>query len=94
MSFMRFDVEVDVTKPIISRFFHRLGARDVGKTWVQFRYKHLVDICYKCGSFRHLMSIYKKQLAIDGNRDLYGSWLCAKLGAHKLDSKCQFRWLH
>lgn len=51
MSFMRLQMEVDVTKPIPTGFFQMIRK---GKLWIQFCYETLGDLCYNCGLLRHL----------------------------------------
>lgn len=44
--YMRFSVEVDITKPLATSFFHKQGFRG---TWIQFCYEQMANMCYKCG---------------------------------------------
>lgn len=60
MKFIRFNMEVDITKPIPNGFFHKT---DKGGRWTQFTYERMADICYKCGRLGHFMHHCKYELA-------------------------------
>ncbi|KAK3014662.1 hypothetical protein RJ639_009557 [Escallonia herrerae] len=50
--FMRLRVEVDVELPLAKGFaLKRYGNEDA---WIQFRYEHLSDFCYRCGHLGHV----------------------------------------
>lgn len=92
-SYMRFSVELDVTKPIPIGFFHKMNH---GGRWMQFTYEKMVDIYYQCGSFGHFMNQCTYELARskflpnEEGTSLYGSWIKTKPGAYSLVSKASF----
>ncbi|KAH7512569.1 hypothetical protein FEM48_Zijuj12G0104500 [Ziziphus jujuba var. spinosa] len=51
MQFMRIQVEIEVTKPLLTGFFQNIEGK---KTWVNFYYEKLGDFCYHCGIIGHL----------------------------------------
>ncbi|PWA49962.1 hypothetical protein CTI12_AA455450 [Artemisia annua] len=49
--FLRFRVEIDITKPLVPGFFiSRSGGKE---SWVTFKYERLSDFCYRCGCLGH-----------------------------------------
>ncbi|GJT90720.1 uridine kinase-like protein [Tanacetum coccineum] len=49
--FLRFRVEVDVTKALVPGFF--VPRKDGRETWAQLKYEGLGDFCYNCGCLGH-----------------------------------------
>lgn len=85
LRFLRFNVELDTTKPISSGFFHKQGS---GGTWVHFRYERLADFCYQCGLLGH-QTHHCSQASFGSNTseaekfsNLYGPWIKAEFSAY------------
>ncbi|PWA95005.1 hypothetical protein CTI12_AA054370 [Artemisia annua] len=49
--FLRFRVEVNITKPIVPGFF--IPRSDGKESWITLKYERLSDFCYRCGCLGH-----------------------------------------
>ncbi|KAH7517407.1 hypothetical protein FEM48_Zijuj09G0060300 [Ziziphus jujuba var. spinosa] len=74
-------VEVDISKPLLTRFLHKVGN---GSSWIHFAYERLAEFCYMCGRISHskasCVNLQRVEERNDGEE--FGSWLRAKMGAY------------
>ncbi|KAH7511064.1 hypothetical protein FEM48_ZijujUnG0051700 [Ziziphus jujuba var. spinosa] len=77
LKYMRIQVDVDISKPLLTGFFHKLGNRG---SWVQFSYERLAEFCYSCGKIGHCKqactTVPNTASIQDGDR--YGPWIRAE----------------
>lgn len=73
---MRYRIEIDVHKPLLTGFFlERIGRPP---TWISLKYERLPNICFKCGVFSHdTRSCNINQSTTKTNTE-FGSWLRAE----------------
>ncbi|KAH7533886.1 hypothetical protein FEM48_Zijuj04G0179200 [Ziziphus jujuba var. spinosa] len=81
MQFMRIQVKIEVTKPLLTGFFQNIKGK---KMWVNFCYEKLGDLCYHCGIIGHLKKSCKsaKQSLLEQGTegDAFGVWLRTEEG--------------
>lgn len=53
MRHLRIRVDIAISEPLLGGFFQ--NRNDGGNYWVQFKYECLLDFCYKCGAFNHVI---------------------------------------
>ncbi|GKV01373.1 hypothetical protein SLEP1_g13930 [Rubroshorea leprosula] len=67
-AFLRFTVQIDVTKPLAAGFWSN------GK-WIDLKYERLSDYCCKCGRLGHSEREEKVMSLVDLKKPMYGDWL-------------------
>ncbi|XP_060669844.1 uncharacterized protein LOC132800360 [Ziziphus jujuba] len=77
LKYMRIQVDVDISKPLLTGFFHKLGNRG---SWMHFSYERLAEFCYSCGKIGHCKqacTIVPNAASIQDG-DQYGPWIRAE----------------
>lgn len=80
--FLRFKVDIDLSNPLLARFFHE--KEDGKEIWIQFKFERMGDFCYRCGLICHVSGkcLFETPATIstsDGiTAKLYGPWLKAE----------------
>ncbi|XP_041009438.1 uncharacterized protein LOC121253497 [Juglans microcarpa x Juglans regia] len=59
--FLRFKVEVDITKALVRGLFLNFDGNQI---WLQFKYDRLQPFCFKCGIIKHVKKIYTKMTSV------------------------------
>lgn len=72
--FLRYRIELDVTKPILTGFFLERNGRK--PTWIDLKYENLPNVCFKCGVLTHDTRSCKR--LSDNLENEYGMWLKTK----------------
>ncbi|KAH7520457.1 hypothetical protein FEM48_Zijuj08G0145900 [Ziziphus jujuba var. spinosa] len=85
LKYLRIQVEVHISKPLLTGFFQKIGSN---RTWIQFCYERRRDFCYKCGVIGHLKNSCKSSTnnLSQTEGDEYGVWLRAEEGAFSVVS--------
>ncbi|KAH7516250.1 hypothetical protein FEM48_Zijuj10G0115300 [Ziziphus jujuba var. spinosa] len=81
LKYIRIQVEVDISKPLLTGFLHKVGN---GSSWIHFAYERLAEFCYMCGRIGHrkasCVNLQRVEERNDGEE--FGSWLRAEVGAY------------
>lgn len=77
MKYMRIQVEVDLSKPLLTGFYRKIRSRD---TWIHFAYERLAEFCYTCGRVGHgkVLCPFSQAPNQSSDKSQYGPWLRAK----------------
>ncbi|XP_060673331.1 uncharacterized protein LOC132803803 [Ziziphus jujuba] len=80
MKYMRLQVEVDTSKPLLKGFFQKVGN---GGSWIKFAYERLAEFCYNCGKLEHGKGICTEPPSAEqsSEENSYGPWMRAKATA-------------